>query len=237
VSTDLTAACFVERLDSHRSPGRDQQIQRYFKHADGDVFIGVRMGQVFALAKEFTDLPPEEIELLLASPVHEARAGALRIMARQAAGRKTPEHRRKELFELYLRRHDRIDNWDLVDLAAADVVGGYLVDKPRDLLYELARSPDPWQRRTAIVGTMAFIARGEVTDTFRIAEMLLDDDHDLVHKATGWLLRSAGTRDRQGLLAFLDRHAATMPRVALRYSIEHLDADLRAHYLGRKKAR
>jgi 3-methyladenine DNA glycosylase AlkD len=223
---------FVGELRSHRSPEQLEKYRRAFRYADGDEFIGVRMGQVFALAKEFVEMPPGEIERLLASPIHEARAGALSIMDKQARRRSTPERRRKELFDLYLRRMDRIDNWDLVDLAAPYVVGGYLFDKPRDLLYELARSENVWERRTAIVATGYFIRQGDLDDSFRIAELLLADDHDLIHKATGWMLREAGRRDRQRLLGFLDRHAGAMPRTALRYAIEHLDPAQRGHYLS-----
>lgn len=115
------------------------------------------------------------------------------------------------------------------------MVGGYLFDKPRDVLFELARSESVWERRTAIVSTGYFIRQGDVADTFRIAELLLSDDHDLIHKATGWMLREAGKRDRKRLLGFLDRHAGVMPRTALRYAIEHLDKDQRTHYLGMKQ--
>lgn len=194
------------------------------------------MGKLFALAKEFSEMPLAEIEKLLESPIHEARAGALSIMAQQARRKKTLEERRKELFDLYIRRHDRVNNWDLVDLGALYVVGIYLLDKPRDILYKLARSRNIWERRTAIVGTGQLIKRGEVADTFKIAAMLLKDDQDLIHKATGWMLRSAGGADRKRLLSFLDKHAATMPRTLLRYSIEHLDEKQRAHYMGLKKA-
>jgi 3-methyladenine DNA glycosylase AlkD len=233
----LTADRFVERLTAYRSPDQLRKYQRAFKVAEGgEEFIGVRMGQVFALAKEFIELPPAELERLLESPIHEVRAGALSIMDKQARRRRTPEARRKELFELYLRRIDRVDNWDLVDLAAPYVVGGYLSDKPRDVLYELARSENPWERRTAIVSTGLFIRQGEVDDTFRIAELLAADNHDLVQKATGWMLREAGKRDRQRLLGFLDDHAASLPRILLRYAIEHLDQQQRTHYLGRKQA-
>ena len=129
---------------------------------------------------------------------------------------------------------DRINNWDLVDRAAPYVVGGYLFDKPRDILYELARSSNIWERRTSIVSTYYFIRQGELDDTFRIAELLLNDDQDLIHKATGGWLREAGKKDRQRLLSFLDHYAATMPRTALRYAIEHLEKDQRDHYLGIK---
>ena len=237
----VTAAEFIKRLKSYRSPEELKKIQRYFKtgageYGEGDEFIGVRMGQVFTLAKEFIEMPPGEIEKLLESPIHEARAGALSIMDKQARSKKTPESRRKELFDLYVRRHDRVNNWDLVDLGALYMVGSYLFDKPRDILYKLARSKNIWERRTAIVGTAYFIRKGDVTDTFKIAEMLVNDKEDLVHKATGWMLRFAGEKDRQKLLGFLDRHAATMPRTLLRYSIERLDKKQRDHYMGLKKA-
>lgn len=236
-----TARRFVERLEVLRSPAELAKYQRYFKtgpgeYAEGDHFMGVRMGQVFELAKEFADMELDEIERLLDERAHEPRAGAMRIMATQARGKRTPDARRKALFELYLRRHDRIDNWDLVDLAAWDVVGRWLLDKPRDRLGSLARSPNMWERRTAILATMAFIRDGDVTTTYRIAAVLLGDDEDLIHKATGWALRAAGDHDRTALRAFLDQHAATMPRTALRYALEHFDDHERAHYMGSRKA-
>jgi 3-methyladenine DNA glycosylase AlkD len=232
--TDLRAERFIERLEAHRSPDQLEKYQRSFRSGEDDEFIGVRMGQVFALAKEFIEMPPEEIEKLLESPVHEARVGAVSIMDFQARSKKTPENRRKELYDLYIRRRDRINNWDLVDRSAPYVVGGYLFDKPRDILYKLARSKSTWERRTAIVSTGYFIRSGEVADTFKIAEMLLDDGQDLIHKATGWMLREAGKRDRPQLLRFLDQHAPGMPRVTLRYAIEHLDQEQRSYYLGLK---
>jgi 3-methyladenine DNA glycosylase AlkD len=236
VSPELSADHFVERLTAYRSPDQLRRYERAFMAAEGgDEFIGVPMGQVFALAKEFIEMPPAQLERLLESPIHEARAGALSIMDKQARRRRTDERRRKELFELYLRRIDRIDNWDLVDLAAPHVVGGYLSGKSRDVLYELARSQNPWERRTAIVSTGYLIRQGDVADTFRIAEILAADDHHLVQKATGWMLREAGKRDRRRLLRFLDQHAATLPRTLLRYAIEQLDTEARAHYLGMRK--
>jgi 3-methyladenine DNA glycosylase AlkD len=234
---DPTAERFVHELGEHQSDEELRKIQRYFKsgsgeYGEGDVFLGVRMGDVFKLAKLHIDMPPAEIERLLESPLHEVRAGACSIMAKQAARKATPESRRADLYALYLRRHDRIDNWDLVDLAAKDVVGGYLAGRPRDVLYELARSGNLWERRTAIVATSYFIREGELDDTFAIAELLLGDDEDLIHKAVGGWLREAGRKDRPRLLGFLDRHAAAMPRTMLRYAIEHLDEDQRRHYRG-----
>jgi 3-methyladenine DNA glycosylase AlkD len=236
----MNAKRFVEKLKAHRSPDELKKIRRYFKsgegeYGEGDEFIGVRMGQVFAIAKEFIDMPPEQIEKLLESPIHEVRAGAVSIMDFQARHKKTLEPRRKELFDLYLRRHDRINNWDLVDRSAPYVIGGYLLDKPRDILYKLARSKNIWERRTAIVSTLYLIRKGDVADAFKIAESLLKDDQDLIHKATGWALRYAGDKDRQKLLSFLDEHAQKMPRTALRYAIEHFDKRQRDHYLSLKK--
>jgi 3-methyladenine DNA glycosylase AlkD len=175
-------------------------------------------------------MPSGEIERLLDSPVHEVRAGALSIMDKATRRKRTPDARRKELFDLYLRRIDRINNWDLVDLAAPYVVGGYLFDKPRDILFDLARSQDVWERRTAILSTLYFARQGDLDDIYRIAEILLDDGHDLIHKAVGGMLREAGKHDRPRLLRFLDERAATMPRTMLRYAIEHLDDQQRAHY-------
>jgi len=236
MAAELSAKAFIEKLETYRSPEKAKDYERTLNSGEGDAFIGVRMGQVFALAKEFINMPPSEIEKLLESKVHEVRVGALSIMNQQARSKKTPESRRKELFDLYITRHDRINYWDLVDLASPYVVGGYLFDKPRDLLYELARSQDTWERRTAMVSTGYFIRQGDVADTFRIAEILVNDGEDYIHKATGWMLRAAGDHDRPQLLSFLDQHAATMPRTLLRYAIEHLDKDQRDYYLSRKKA-
>ena len=233
------AAHFLDRLEALRSDAEQAKYGRYFKtgpgdYAEGDFFTGVRMGEVFELGKEFAAMDLSGVEALLEQDIHEARAGAVKIMALQASAKKTPEPRRRELFELYLRRHDRINNWDLVDLGAPRVVGGWLRDKPRDVLYHLARSQHLWERRTAIVATSWFLLDGELDDTYAIAELLLDDPEDLIHKAVGGWVRDAGRSDRRRLLDFLDAHAATMPRVALRYAIEHLDKAQRQRYLDLK---
>jgi 3-methyladenine DNA glycosylase AlkD len=238
---NLSAAEFIVQLEAYRSPEQAREYERSFRPAneqndEDDRFIGVRMGQVFALAKELADLPLDAIETLLESPVHEVRVGGVSVMDRQARAKKTTEQRRRELFELYLRRHDRINNWDLVDRAAPWVIGGYLFDKPRDTLYELARSGNIWERRTSMVSTYYFIRQGDLDDTFAIAALLLNDDQDLIHKATGGWLREAGKKDPQRLLRFLDEHAAAMPRIALRYAIEHLTPEQRERYLSMKRA-
>lgn len=234
---ELTAAAFLERLHLLQSDDELKKILRYFKSTEGERFIGVRMKHLFDLAKEFMQMAPHQIEVLLDNEIHEARAGALSIMGKQVSHKKTAESRHKELYDLYLRRHDRIDNWDLVDLAGHKVVGRYLLEyqQPRDVLYQLAESENQWERRTAIVATLYFIHEGEVDDAFRIGEMLVGDPEDLVHKATGWALRYAGDKDRTRLVEFLDRHAATMPRTLLRACLEHFEPELRMHYLKLKK--
>jgi 3-methyladenine DNA glycosylase AlkD len=237
----LTAAEFTSRLMALRSDEDLLKHQRYFRfdptdQPRDDYFIGVRMGSIFRVAKEFIDMPVDEIEKLMESPIHEIRTGAMSVMGECAKSKRCSDERLAELNDLYIRRHDRINNWDLVDLAAHYVVGRYLADKPRDILYKLARSKNMWERRTAIVATAHFILKMKQTDdTFAIAELLVNDDEDLVHKGTGWMLRAAGDKERKRLLAFLDKHAATMPRVLLRYSIEKLDKDQREHYLQLKK--
>lgn len=197
-----------------------------------DPYAGIGMGQIFKLANEFKAMAPAEIEQLFESEHHAVRVGAVSIMDWQARGKKTPVERRRELFDLYVRRHDRIDTWDLVDRSAIHVVGEYLVDKPRDILHQLARSAKPMERRTAILSTYAFIRRNQLDDTYRVAETLANDPDDLVAKAVRWMLREAGKRDRARLASFLDTHAATMPRVMLRYSIEKLDKAERDRYLA-----
>lgn len=157
-------------------------------------------------------------------------------MANQYARKGTPVARQQQLYELYLRRHDRINNWDLVDLGAWSVVGAWLIGKPHDVLYQLAKSSNLWERRTAILATFAFIKRGDLADAFAISELLMSDAEDLIHKASGGMLRAAGDKDLASLTGFLDSHAARMPRVMLRYAIEKLTPDRRRHYLGLAKA-
>jgi DNA alkylation repair enzyme len=202
------------------------------RHAAAEHAGRVPRRDIFALAKEFVGTPPEQIEAMLDHPDFDVRTGGVCIMDFQARRRSTTPERRQELCELYLRRHDRIDSWDLVDRAAPSVVGGYLFDRSRDPLYVLARSPHPMERRTAIVATYYFIRHGDLDDTFAIADLLAHDPDDLVQKAVGGWTREAGKRDRAPLRSFLDRHAATMPRTALRYAIEHLPEEERQYYLA-----
>jgi len=232
----LTAQQFIKELKALQSDAELKKYERFFPldKRDGDKFIGVRMGHVFELAKEFIEMPIGEIEKLMESPIHEVRAGAMSIMGKSASHKKTSPERLQELYDLYIRRHDRVNNWDLVDLGALYVVGRYLFDKNRDILYKLAKSKDQWERRTAIVGTGYFIRKRDLADTFKIAAILLQDKEDFVNKGTGWMLRAAGDIDRPQLLKFLEDHAAAMPRTLLRYATEKLDKAQREHYLNVK---
>jgi 3-methyladenine DNA glycosylase AlkD len=232
---EQTAATFIAALEAEATEAERVKYERYFPPGSmrpGDHFVGVPMGRVFALAGEFASMPLDEIEELLESDIHEARAGAVKVLALRAFARGAREHVRAESFDLYLRRHDRIDSWDLVDLGAPYIIGPYLFDKPRDQLDQLAASESPWERRTALYATIAFVRTGQVDDAFRISERLIDDPHDSVQKAVGTVLRAAGDRAPERLRAVLDRHAATMPRVSLRMAIEKLDKPHRDHYLA-----
>src|SRR5258706_1979435 len=232
---ELTAKQFVTRLEVLGS-AQAAKAQGQVASNKQDLIMGVRMGQIFALAKEFTDTSLSEVEKLLVSPIHKVRVGAVSIMDFQARNKKTIAERRKELFGLYIRRHDRINTWDLVDRSAIWVVGSYLFDKPRKILYKLARSKFMPERRTAIVATLYFIGKKDVDDAFKLAEFMLYDKEDLIHKANGWALRFAGDKDSQQLVKFLNKYAATMPRTTLRYALEHFDKKQRDHYLKMTKA-
>lgn len=213
----LTAQQFLDKLETMRSDS------------------GIGMGQIFALAKENIDMPLDEVLELLKSALPEARVGAVSIMDFQARSKKTTPQRKKELFDLYIQHHDLINNWGLVDRSAIYVVGGYLADKPRDILYKLARSKDMNERRTAAVATFYFIMKlDQVDDSYKIAQILMHEKEELTQKAAGWVLRTAGQHDLKKLETFLDKYAATMPRPMLRNAIEKLPADKKKYYMSRK---
>jgi len=216
--TALNTNAFETRLRLHRTVD-----------ADGRSHVAAR--NVFAVAKAFIDMAPVQIEDLLGSPDHDHRVGAVSIMDFQARRNSTPQARRAELYELYVRRHDLINNWDLVDRAAPWVIGCYLNDKPRTQLYTFAASPSQWERRTAIVATYHFIRHNDLDDTFAIADLLVNDPEPLVQKAVGGWIREAGKRAPTRLRGFLDHHGATMPRTTLRYAIEHFSPTDKQHYM------
>lgn len=231
----MTAKDYIDRLSEFKAEERIDIVKKFFKGNDGITKpFGVKFGDVFKTAKEFTEMPLTEINKLLDNDHYEIRMGAVSIMDFQAKAKKTSELRKKELFDLYLSRHDRLNNWDFVDRGSYNIIGEYLMDKPRDILYELAKSENIWERRTAIVSTYAFIKKGQLDDTFKIAEILINDEEELINKAVGSWIRETGKKDEKRLKSFLDKHVGTMPRVTLRYAIEKFDKPTREYYLNLK---
>ncbi len=229
-----TATEFINALSKNISDDELDKVRRFFHGEDNTQALGVRFGIVFKTAKVFKSMSLDEINILLDSPYYEVRMGAVSIMDYQAKDKKISDDYKKQLFDLYINRHDRLNNWDFVDRAAPSVIGGYLWDKPRDILYQLAQSDNVWERRTAIVSTYFFIRQGDLDDTYRIAEILLADSHELVQKAVGSWLREAGKYDEERLKAFLDVHVSRMARITLRYAVEKFDKSTRTDYLKRK---
>lgn len=232
----MKAKELIAELKSLGSPKDAALLQRFFKtgkgeYGFGDVFLGIRVPVTRQVAKKHIATPLEEIEKLLESEFHEARLLGLVLMVLKRP--KATHEERKACYELYLRRHDRINNWDLVDLSAPHLVGFHLMDKSKAPLDRLSRSANMWERRTSIIATHAFIRSGQLDDSFRLAEKLLDDKEDLMHKAVGWTLREAGKRDLPRLLRFLDQYTRQMPRTMLRYAIEKLPEKQRQEYLKR----
>ncbi|MGA2066537.1 MAG: DNA alkylation repair protein [Thermoguttaceae bacterium] len=233
----MTARDLQTRLRSLGNPGDAAFLAGFFKtgpgqYGEGDVFIGVRVPVVRKVAREFKTLPPAEVECLLRSEIHEERLAALVILVMQAA--RADAKARKAICDLYLANTKFINNWDLVDLSAPQIVGAYLAGKSRRPLYRLARSSWLWDRRISILATFHFIRQGDFVDALKIAEMLLADREDLLHKAVGWMLREVGKRDVAALEQFLGRHCRAMPRTMLRYAIEKLPERRRQEYLRAK---
>ncbi|GAB3921225.1 DNA alkylation repair protein [Microlunatus endophyticus] len=224
-------------LEAAADPAAAVALARYFKtgpgaYGEGDRFIGIKVPMLRKIAKPYGSVPFDADSWLplLRHPVHEYRLAALLAMTYRFA-RATPNEQ-AAIHGCYLDNMAFVNNWDLVDLSCRTLVGDYLLDRERDLLDELARSTSLWERRIAMVSTHSFILHGQTLDTHRIALVLIDDRHDLIHKAVGWMLREAGKRvSEPELLAFLDRHATALPRTALRYAIERLEPDVRRHYL------
>ncbi len=213
---------------------RARNLQRYFRtgpggYGAGDRFAGLRVPEVRRLARTYRHLTLDEITELLQSAYHEARFLALVLLADRFKGGGDAE--KAEIYRRYLAHTRFINNWDLVDSSARHIVGAWLADRHRAPLYRLARSDDLWERRIAIIATQAFIRNHDFADTLKIAEMLRDDPHDLIHKAVGWMLREVGNRDRAAEERFLRRHARHMPRTMLRYAVEKFPPKLRERYL------
>jgi 3-methyladenine DNA glycosylase AlkD len=237
-TSTITARQFIDKLTASATGAEQEKNQRYFKEkVSGNKILGVRFAIIFALAKEFMDMDIVEVEKLLGNPYYELRMGAVSIMDFQARSKKADALQKKKLFDLYIQQHDRINNWDLVDRAAPYVVGGYLADKPRKVLYDLARSKNVWERRTAIVSTYYFILQDDLSDTFKIAGLLVNDPHEMIQMAVGSWIREAGKRNEKMLVDFLDRYAAKMPAIMLRYAMEKLEKKAKDHYLQQRTKR
>lgn len=237
----MTAADVIAALNEHARPEAVAFLQHFFKthqggYGEGDLFIGVRVPPTRAICRQFKDLPLPEVQKLFDSNIHEHRLAAGLILTYQypKSGDK------KAIYNLYLKNvlAGRVNSWDIVDTTAPKVIGRYLLetDAPRDVLFKLARSNKLWQKRTGILSSFYFLMKGgDPSTTLELAEILVNEKHDMIQKAVGWMLREVGKRvDTKLLTDFLDRHAATMPRTALRYAVEHLSPETKRHYMQRK---
>lgn len=233
----MSAPELQRRLRALASPRDAAFLAGFFKtrpgqYGAGDVFLGIRVPVVRRVARDFRALTLADLEGLLGSKFHEERLAALVLLVGQAE--KADARTRKTICDFYLANTRRVNNWDLVDVSAPAIVGGHLADKSRKPLGCLARSAWLWDRRISIVATLHFIRQGDFDDTLAIARTLLADREDLIHKATGWMLREVGKRDPAPLERFLDEHAAVMPRTMLRYAVERFPAAVRQSYLARR---
>lgn len=234
----FTASKVRAALRAAVEPGRAEGSARFFKtgkgeYGFGDRFLGVTVPAQRAIARDHAALPLDEALSLLRSPVHEERLTALLILVRQFEN--GDEATRRRIVDAYLANTAFVNNWDLVDSSAPSLLGTWLLDKDRRLLTKLARSTSLWERRIAMLATFAFIRKGESADAVAIAALLLGDEHDLIHKACGWMLREVGEKvGPDALLEFLDAHAPRMPRTMLRYAIEKLPKAERQAWLARR---
>ena len=226
-------------LNLYASPQKAAVLKRFFKtgegqYGEGDIFLGVQVPDSRKIVRKYADISLDNTLQLLRSKIHEERLIALLIMVEKS--RCAEESGKEILFKKYLENTQYINNWDLVDLSADKIVGSYLFEKPKDILYSLATSENLWERRIAILATFDFIKKGFYVDTLRIVEIVLNDEHDLIQKAAGWMLREIGKRCSQEVLEqFLLANYKQMPRTMLRYAIERLPKDLRLQYLKGEK--
>ncbi len=230
----MAADSIVKALQALGNSEIASHSQRFFKTAkgeygEGDIFLGIRVPVVRQQARKYKHEPLATVIELLHSQYHEVRLLALVMLVQQF--QRGDEGQQRVIVDAYLANTAFINNWDLVDTSAHKIVGAYLVDQPRDLLYDLAQSELLWERRIAIIATFWFIKDGDINDALALAKMLLQDEHDLLHKAVGWVLREVGKKDLPTMEAFLLQHYAHMPRTMLRYAIEKLPEDRRQDYL------
>ena len=223
-----------KEIKKQANPKQAIILQRFFKtgkgeYGEGDIFYGIKVPAQRAIAKKFNDLSLDGLKVLFNSKVHEERLIAAFILIDQY--KKGDEKKRKIVFDFYLKNRKGINNWDLVDLSAPKIVGMHLIDKEKDLLYKFAVSKDLWEKRIAIISTQTFIREHFFEDTLKISEILLQDKHDLIHKAVGWMLREIGNRDIETEEEFLKKYYKKMPRTMLRYAIEKFPEKKRKDYL------
>lgn len=234
-------ALLSQTIDQASNPEKGQFLQRFFKtgpgqYAEGDVFLGISVPVQRSIAKQFSNLPLPDLDKLISAKYHEYRLVALIILTIQMkqAIRAKDMATQKEIYDFYLAHTANINNWDLVDTSVREIVGNFLLTRPRKILYKLVKSKNLWERRIAIIATFAFIKNKDFTDTLQISELLLNDKHDLIHKAVGWMLREVGKMDSATLDQFLRTHYQKMPRATLRYAIEHYPKNLRQKFLKGK---
>jgi 3-methyladenine DNA glycosylase AlkD len=238
----MTAKDFIKAIGKYENKERVKTAEWFFKtgkggYSEGDQFLGATVPKTRLVCREFKDLPLSEVQKLLDSPIHDHRLGAVIILVNQYKAAKKDPKKRDDIFKLYVKnvRTGRVNNWDIVDTSAAYIIGPHEEDTDRKLLFELSRSGNLWHKRVGIMSAFWYVQHGDFGTTLRLAELLVNDKQDLIQKAVGWQLREVGKHGgRDELLKFLDRHAATMPRTALRYAIEHLPPDQRVHYLNLK---
>jgi len=228
----VTLEALRSELRALVEPGRAEVVAPYLGirpggYGEGDIALGVRVPAARRVACNHRDLPFEDVLELLRSPVHEERLVALVLLVRRYPS--DPER----VYDLYLSSTAYVNNWDLVDGSAPQIVGTHLLERPRDVLYRLVESDSVWERRIAVLATFTFIRAGDYDDTLALCEVLLGDRHDLIHKATGWMLREVGKRDRSTMVAFVERHRSEMPRTMLRYAIEKLEPAERRRLMAR----
>lgn len=231
----MTAPKIRKRLRQFATREKAGVLQGFFKtgpgeYGEGDLFLGVVVPDIRRVVKEYQDTPLGEIKKILASRYHEERLLALLMLVRHYAN--GDDAMKKRIYSLYFKSMRSINNWDLVDLSAPHIVGAHLLDRNRKPLYVLAKSNDLWKRRISVLATFMFIRQNDFADALRIAETLLTDGHDLLHKAVGWMLREVGKRDLRAEERFLKRHYKTMPRTMLRYAIERFPEGKRQRYLN-----
>ena len=218
----------IQELQSKNNKNQAVILSRFFKtgkgeYGEGDIFLGIKVPIQRKIAKKYTDISFKDIQKLLNSKIHEYRLTGLFILIEKED--------KEKVFNLYLKNTKNINNWDLVDLSAPKILGSYLKNKKRDILYSLAISDNLWERRISIVSTYAFIKENDFKDTIKIAKILLSDKHDLIHKAVGWMLREVGKRDKEIEKSFLNKYYRNMPRTMLRYSIERFNPKEKEFYM------